>query len=116
MILFTPLLLHQTIIYNLKLTHKIKNSLIIFSKLFYIFIILGLINIIPIALLFINNGMFIIIVLLFDCLFLIPILIILNTLVTDSTFDAFINYYPLLFILEKDNNKLLIVSTYSVNI
>ena len=41
LVLFIPLLLHQTIIYNLKFLHKIKNTLIIFSKLFYIFIILA---------------------------------------------------------------------------
>ena len=61
LIMFLPFLLHQTIIYNLKFTHKIKNTLIIFSKLFYIFLILLVLNLIPILLLFINNGILMII-------------------------------------------------------
>lgn len=93
LILFIPLLLHQTIIYNLKFTHKIKNAIIIFSKYFYLLIILGIINLIPIFLLFINNGLALILIIILDCILLIPLIIVINTLVTDSLFDAFINYF-----------------------
>ena len=91
-ILFAPFLLHQTIIYNLKFTYKIKNTLIIFSKLLYLFLMLLVLNLVPILLLFINNGIVLLIVILLDCLILIPIIIVLNTLFTDCCFDAFINH------------------------
>ena len=92
MILLMPFLFHQTIIYNLKFLHKIKNTLIIFSKLFYIFIILAVINVAPFLLLFINNGTMLLIILVFECIVFIPVLIVINTMMTDCTFDAFINH------------------------
>ena len=92
LILFMPFLLHQTIIYNLKFLYKVKNTLIIFSKLFYIFIILALINIAPFILLFVNNGALLLVLIILLSIVVIPLLIVINTLFTDATFDAFINH------------------------
>ena len=93
LVLFIPLLLHQTIIYNLKFIHKIKNAIIIFSKYVHLLIMLCIINLLPILLLFINNGLVLILIIILDCILLIPSIIVINTLVTDSLFDAFINYF-----------------------
>ncbi len=92
LILFIPFLLHQTIIYNLKFIYKIKNTLIIFSKLFYIFIFLGFINVIFFLFIYINSGIFLLIYLVIACIIIMPLIIVINTLITDSTFDAFINH------------------------
>lgn len=90
---FMPLLLHQTIIYNLSFVNKIKNAIIITLRMFYIFIPLAIVNLIPFLILFINNGVLLIIFICLDFLIIIPMLIIINTLVTDYAFDFFINYY-----------------------
>ena len=91
-VVFMPFLLHQTIIYNLKFMHKIKNVLIFFSKFFFIFIILAVINVLPFLLLFVKNGTLLLIILLFECILIIPLLIVINTMLTDCTFDSFINH------------------------
>ena len=91
-VVFMPFLLHQTIIYNLKVMHKIKNVLIFFSKFFFIFIILAVINVLPFLLLFVKNGTLLLIILLFECILIIPLLIVINTMLTDCTFDSFINH------------------------
>lgn len=90
---FMPLLLHQTIIYNLKLIYRIKNAIIMTLRMFYIVIPLGIINLIPFMVLFVNNGVLLLILIILDFIILIPFLIVINTLVTDYIFDFFINYH-----------------------
>lgn len=90
--LLMPLLLHQTIIYNLNFAYKVKNAIIIFLRMFYIFIPLGIVNLTPFVILFINNGVLLIIFIILDFLIITPLLIIVNTLCTDHAFDFFINY------------------------
>ncbi len=89
---FMPLLLHQTIIYNLKAIHRIKNAIIMTVRMFYIIIPLGIINLIPFIVLFVNNGILLLILIILDFIIIIPFLIVINTLVTDYIFDLFINY------------------------
>lgn len=90
---FMPLLLHQTIIYNLSFFNKIKNAIIISLRMFYIFIPLAIVNLIPFLILLINNGVLLIIFICLDFLIIIPLIIVINTLITDYAFDFFINYY-----------------------
>ncbi len=110
--LLMPLLLHQTLIYNLSVMKKLKNALIIFTRMFYIFIPLGILNLLPILMLFVNNGILLIILIILNVLIIIPLIIIINTFVTNYAFDFFINYYHFkeiyrkgLFDNAEDNNQ-----------
>lgn len=91
--LMLPLLFHQTIIYNLKFIHKVKNACLIFIRMFYIYLPLGILNIVPLLILSINNGVLLLIFILLEFLLIIPLLIMINTFITDYSFDFFINYH-----------------------
>lgn len=85
-------ILGQTTLYNLSYTNKLKNSFLIAWKNFYTSIPVLLLNTLFIVIpLLIGNLLAYIISLIIIPLFIAPLMILFNTLYTDTLFDKYIN-------------------------